>query len=98
MTATTAPATREKRGIPGLAQLQRVGRSLMLPIASLPAAALLLREAEYPALLAGGGCGGGSHDRCTPHRVLCRVRGRVLRSCASSFAQSGASSCAVVSR
>ena len=43
MTATTATAQREKRGIPGLAQLQRVGRSLMLPIASLPAAALLLR-------------------------------------------------------
>ena len=43
MTATTAPVVREKRHIPGLAQLQRVGRSLMLPIASLPAAALLLR-------------------------------------------------------
>ena len=43
MTATTAPAPRVKRGIPGLPQLQRVGRSLMLPIASLPAAALLLR-------------------------------------------------------
>lgn len=43
MTTTTAPAVREKRQIPGLAQLQRIGRSLMLPIASLPAAALLLR-------------------------------------------------------
>lgn len=43
MTATTAPEIREKRAIPGMAQLQRVGRSLMLPIASLPAAALLLR-------------------------------------------------------
>jgi PTS system N-acetylglucosamine-specific IIC component len=43
MTATTAPEIREKRSIPGMAQLQRVGRSLMLPIASLPAAALLLR-------------------------------------------------------
>ena len=42
MTTVTADAT-EKRGIPGLAQLQRIGRSLMLPIASLPAAALLLR-------------------------------------------------------
>jgi N-acetylglucosamine PTS system EIICBA or EIICB component len=31
------------RSIPGLAQLQRVGRSLMLPIAALPAAGLLLR-------------------------------------------------------
>jgi len=43
MTATTAPVAREKRSIPGIAQLQRIGRSLMLPIASLPAAALLLR-------------------------------------------------------
>jgi PTS system N-acetylglucosamine-specific IIC component len=43
MTATTEPEIREKRAIPGMAQLQRVGRSLMLPIASLPAAALLLR-------------------------------------------------------
>src|SRR4051794_34914823 len=42
MTTVTAETT-EKRGIPGLAQLQRIGRSLMLPIASLPAAALLLR-------------------------------------------------------
>jgi N-acetylglucosamine PTS system EIICBA or EIICB component len=32
-----------KRGLPGLAGMQRVGRSLMLPIAVLPAAALLLR-------------------------------------------------------
>ncbi len=43
MTAATASTEREKRGIPGFAQLQRMGRSLMLPIASLPAAALLLR-------------------------------------------------------
>ncbi|OZB88582.1 MAG: PTS N-acetylglucosamine transporter subunit IIBC [Microbacterium sp. 14-71-5] len=54
MTATTAPATREKRGIPGLAQLQRVGRSLMLPIASLPAAALLLRLGQADMLGAAG--------------------------------------------
>ncbi|MCK9794647.1 PTS transporter subunit EIIC [Isoptericola sp. 4D.3] len=40
---TTVAETKQKRGFPGLAQLQRVGRSLMLPIASLPAAALLLR-------------------------------------------------------
>jgi len=40
---TTVAETKQKRGVPGLAQLQRVGRSLMLPIASLPAAALLLR-------------------------------------------------------
>ena len=43
MTTTTDPVVKEKRHIPGLAQLQRIGRSLMLPIASLPAAALLLR-------------------------------------------------------
>ena len=43
MTATTAGEVREKRTIPGLAQLQRIGRSLMLPIASLPVAALMLR-------------------------------------------------------
>ena len=41
--SATAPTTGEKRGFPGLPQLQRLGRSLMLPIASLPAAALLLR-------------------------------------------------------
>jgi PTS system N-acetylglucosamine-specific IIC component len=41
--SATAPTTRGERGFPGLAQLQRLGRSLMLPIASLPAAALLLR-------------------------------------------------------
>ncbi|MPV39018.1 PTS N-acetylglucosamine transporter subunit IIBC [Georgenia subflava] len=43
---TTAAATgtaRQKRHIPGFAQAQRVGRSLMLPIAVLPAAGLLLR-------------------------------------------------------
>ncbi|PZF84001.1 PTS transporter subunit EIIC [Jiangella anatolica] len=42
MSAVTATAT-GKRGFPGLAVLQRIGRSLMLPIAVLPAAALLLR-------------------------------------------------------
>jgi PTS system N-acetylglucosamine-specific IIC component len=41
MTITTEAGT--GRRIPGLAQLQRVGRSLMLPIAALPAAGLLLR-------------------------------------------------------
>ena len=43
-TATVAPDTgQSRRPVPGLAQLQRLGRSLMLPIAALPAAALLLR-------------------------------------------------------
>lgn len=41
MTAT-APVAR-RRGIPGFAQMQRLGKSLMLPIAVLPAAGILLR-------------------------------------------------------
>ncbi|WP_435298727.1 PTS transporter subunit EIIC [Timonella sp. A28] len=43
-----------RRGIPGLAQLQRMGRSLMLPIAALPAAALLLRLGQADMLGADG--------------------------------------------
>ena len=44
MTTTTAGApAKTKKPIPGFAQAQRVGRSLMLPIAVLPAAGLLLR-------------------------------------------------------
>ncbi|MDD9206574.1 PTS transporter subunit EIIC [Georgenia sp. 10Sc9-8] len=39
----TPAATKARRPIPGFAQAQRVGRSLMLPIAALPAAGLLLR-------------------------------------------------------
>jgi len=42
MSSTTVDAGTGRK-IPGLAQLQRVGRSLMLPIAALPAAGLLLR-------------------------------------------------------
>lgn len=41
MTSVAAP--KAKRSIPGFAQMQRVGRSLMLPIAALPAAGILLR-------------------------------------------------------
>ena len=41
--SATVPTMKSSRGIPGLPQLQRIGRSLMLPIAALPAAALLLR-------------------------------------------------------
>ena len=41
--SATVSTTGSSRGIPGLPQLQRIGRSLMLPIAALPAAALLLR-------------------------------------------------------
>ncbi|MGH8775405.1 MAG: PTS transporter subunit EIIC [Jiangellaceae bacterium] len=43
MSTASATATGERRGFPWLPQLQRLGRSLMLPIATLPAAALLLR-------------------------------------------------------
>jgi len=39
---TTTPAVR-RRGVPGFAQMQRLGKSLMLPIAVLPAAGILLR-------------------------------------------------------
>lgn len=49
-TSTTSPgqqpgATKKRKGlrIPGFAQLQRLGKSLMLPIALLPAAGILLR-------------------------------------------------------
>ncbi|PZR53450.1 PTS N-acetylglucosamine transporter subunit IIBC [Xylanimonas oleitrophica] len=54
---TVAEPTTGKRGFPGLAQLQRIGRSLMLPIASLPAAALLLRLGQDDMLGADGVAG-----------------------------------------
>ncbi|WP_448071541.1 PTS transporter subunit EIIC [Georgenia yuyongxinii] len=56
MTSTTAgaPAVRQKRHIPGFAQAQRVGRSLMLPIAVLPAAGLMLRFGQPDMLGAEG--------------------------------------------
>ena len=43
--ATKASGAQRKSGlnIPGFAQLQRLGKSLMLPIAVLPAAGILLR-------------------------------------------------------
>lgn len=55
--ASPAPAKKEKKPVPGFAQLQRVGRSLMLPIASLPAAALLLRLGQ-PDMLGADGLSG----------------------------------------
>ncbi|MCC2309882.1 PTS transporter subunit EIIC [Cellulomonas chengniuliangii] len=58
MTATAASPATHSRGVPGLAQLQRIGRSLMLPIASLPAAALLLRLGQADML---GEDGLGAH-------------------------------------
>lgn len=57
-TETIRDVPAPRRGIPGLAQLQRVGRSLMLPIASLPAAALLLRLGQEDML---GAKGLGAH-------------------------------------
>ncbi|MFC4556197.1 PTS transporter subunit EIIC [Georgenia faecalis] len=55
--AASAPAKKEKKPIPGFAQLQRVGRSLMLPIAALPAAGLLLRLGQ-PDMLGADGLAG----------------------------------------
>ena len=46
MSEATKPAgaqTKSRMSIPGFAQLQRLGKSLMLPIAVLPAAGILLR-------------------------------------------------------
>ncbi|WP_030414506.1 PTS transporter subunit EIIC [Streptomyces sp. NRRL S-1448] len=42
-TATAAPAADKKKGSGAMAVMQRIGRSLMLPVAVLPAAALLVR-------------------------------------------------------
>ncbi|GCD20401.1 PTS glucose transporter subunit IIBC [Cellulomonas algicola] len=53
-TAVVDPVDTPRKGIPGLPQLQRIGRSLMLPIASLPAAALLLRLGQADMLGADG--------------------------------------------
>ncbi|MFJ7078141.1 PTS transporter subunit EIIC [Streptomyces sp. NPDC098781] len=58
-TASAAPAADKKKSAGAMAVLQRIGRSLMLPVAVLPAAALLVRfgnadmlgDPEYPAFL-----------------------------------------------
>ncbi|MEU1404526.1 PTS transporter subunit EIIC [Streptomyces sp. NPDC005728] len=58
-TASAAPAAEKKKGAGVMAVLQRIGRSLMLPVAVLPAAALLVRlgntdmlgDPGYPAFL-----------------------------------------------
>ncbi|MFJ8854383.1 PTS transporter subunit EIIC [Streptomyces sp. NPDC102437] len=42
-TADTAPAVTQKKGAGVMSVMQRIGRSLMLPVAVLPAAALLVR-------------------------------------------------------
>nr|WP_323132373.1 PTS transporter subunit EIIC [Kineococcus indalonis] len=54
MSTTTTTTKAEKKPFPGLATLQRVGRSLMLPIAALPAAAILLRLGQADMLGADG--------------------------------------------
>ncbi|MBA4860412.1 PTS transporter subunit EIIC [Streptomyces sp. PSKA54] len=58
-TASTAPAAEKKKGAGAMAVMQRIGRSLMLPVAVLPAAALLVRfgnadmlgDPEFPAFI-----------------------------------------------
>lgn len=58
-TASAAPPAEKKRGAKVMGVLQRIGRSLMLPVAVLPAAALLVRlgngdmlgDPSYPAFL-----------------------------------------------
>ena len=77
MTATTAPVAREKKTIPGFAQLQRVGRSLMLPIASLPAAALLLRLGQ-PDMLGADGVAGTVGDWLLPVAAVLAAAGNAL--------------------
>lgn len=42
-TGAEGKSSHTRRGVPGFAQLQRLGKSLMLPIAVLPAAGILLR-------------------------------------------------------
>ncbi|WP_327283615.1 MULTISPECIES: PTS transporter subunit EIIC [unclassified Streptomyces] len=42
-TAAAAPAAQKKKGSGAMAVMQRIGRSLMLPVAVMPAAALLVR-------------------------------------------------------
>jgi N-acetylglucosamine PTS system EIICBA or EIICB component len=59
MTSTTVEPT---RGSAALAVAQRIGRSLMLPIAALPAAAILLRLGQGDMLGANGSDSGGLAD------------------------------------
>ena len=77
MTATTAPEIREKKAIPGLPQLQRIGRSLMLPIASLPAAALLLRLGQDD-MLGVNGLAGAWGDWLLPVAAVLGAAGNAL--------------------
>jgi N-acetylglucosamine PTS system EIICBA or EIICB component len=62
MTTTTADPTQWRRGGAALAIAQRIGRSLMLPIAALPAAAILLRLGQGDMLGSNGPETGGLAD------------------------------------
>jgi PTS system N-acetylglucosamine-specific IIC component len=66
MTASTtsAPPAKRRVRIPGFAQLQRLGKSLMLPIALLPAAGILLRLGQEDLL--GQSTGPSSGPSSTP--------------------------------
>ena len=77
MTTVDQTAPRAKRTIPGFAQLQRVGRSLMLPIASLPAAALLLRLGQ-PDMLGADGLGKNADWLVPVAKVLAAAGGSLL--------------------
>jgi PTS system N-acetylglucosamine-specific IIC component len=77
MTAATASVEREKKGIPGFAQLQRIGRSLMLPIASLPAAGLLLRLGQSD-MLGADGLAGAWGDWLLPVAAVLGAAGNAL--------------------
>ncbi|MBD9698264.1 PTS transporter subunit EIIC [Flavimobilis sp. GY10621] len=77
MTTVDQTAPRAKRTIPGFAQLQRVGRSLMLPIASLPAAALLLRLGQ-PDMLGADGLGKNADWLVPVAQVLAAAGGALL--------------------
>jgi PTS system N-acetylglucosamine-specific IIC component len=77
MTAATASVEREKKGIPGFAQLQRIGRSLMLPIASLPAAGLLLRLGQAD-MLGADGLAGAWGDWLLPVAAVLGAAGNAL--------------------
>ncbi|NKY40399.1 PTS transporter subunit EIIC, partial [Cellulomonas septica] len=75
-TAVVDPVDTPRKGIPGLPQLQRIGRSLMLPIASLPAAALLLRLGQDDML---GVAGLGAHaDWLLPVAAVLASAGNAL--------------------
>jgi PTS system N-acetylglucosamine-specific IIC component len=75
--SATAPTTGGERGFPGLAQLQRLGRSLMLPIASLPVAALLLRFGQ-PDMLGEDGLGAVLGDWLDPVAAVIGAAGGAL--------------------